>query len=143
MKLNSLRIGMANVARTPNAKTLEVVNTGATKVRLDNGTYSDQIDNYIVECAVNRGDTLKVKFPLSVANKIENLKNFLYDDNALVEISFTNLKLFPYALKTNDGSVLSGVSAKADDFEIHVKEFDMDFDDTLLNPSDNYIDINP
>lgn len=31
---------------------------------------------------------------------------------------FTNIKLTPYALKTSAGDVISGVSAKADDFNI-------------------------
>lgn len=35
-----------------------------------------------------------------------------------VMISFKKLKLTAYALKASDGRILSGVSAKAEDFEI-------------------------
>lgn len=125
MKLRNVRLTLANVARTTNAKTMEAISVGSIKVRLDDGTYSDEIANYTVDCAAYRGDTLKVKFPVTVADKIATLKKHL-DDDVLVEVSFTGLKLSPYALKANDGSVLSGVSAKADDFELHVKTLDFD-----------------
>ena len=125
MKLRNVRLTLANVARTTNAKTMEAISVGSIKVRLDDGTYSDEITNYTIDCAAYRGDTLKVKFPVTVADKIAALKKHL-DDDALVEISFSGLKLTPYAMKANDGSVLSGVSAKADDFELHVKTLDLD-----------------
>lgn len=125
MKLRNVRLTLANVARTTNSKTMEVINVGTTKVRLDDGTYSDEIANYTVECAAYRGDTLKVKFPVDVAEKIAELRKHL-DNDELVEIGFKSLKLTPYAMKANDGSVLSGVSAKAEDFEIFVKEFDLE-----------------
>ena len=127
MKLRNVRLTLANVARTTNAKSMEALNVGTVKERLEDGTYSDKVNNYTVDCAAYRGDTLKVKFPTTVASKIETLKNHLENDE-LVEISFKGLKLLPYAMKANDGSVLSGVSAKADDFEIHVKEIDIDED---------------
>lgn len=125
MKLRNVRLTLPNVARTTNAKTMEVINVGTTKVRLEDGTYSDEIATYTVDCAAYRGDTLKVKFPVDVAEKIATLKTHLENDE-LVEISFKGLKLTPYAMKANDGSILSGVSAKADDFEIFVKELDLD-----------------
>ena len=127
MKLRNVRLTLANVARTTNSKTMEVINVGTTKVRLDDGTYSDEIANYTVDCAAYRGDTLKVKFPVDVAEKIAELRKYL-DNDELVEISFKGLKLTLYAMKANGDSVLSGVSAKAEDFEIHVKEFDIDED---------------
>ena len=127
MKLRNVRLTLANVARTTNSKAMEVTNVGTIKTRQEDGTYSNEISNYTVDCAAYRGDVLKVKFPLDVAEKIAKLKNHLENDE-LVEISFKGLKLTPYAMKANDGSVLSGVSAKADDFEIHVKEWDIDED---------------
>lgn len=125
MNLRNIRLTLANVARTTNSKTMDVINVGTTRVRLEDGSYSDEISNYTVTCAGYRGDSLKIKFPVTVAEKIETLKNHLYNDE-LVEISFSGLKLTAYAMKANDGSILSGVSAKADDFEIHVKELDID-----------------
>ena len=125
MKLRNVRLTLANVARTTNSKTMEVIQVGTTKVRLDDGTYSDEIVNYTVDCAAYRGDTLKGKFPVDVAEKIAVLRKHLENDE-LVEIGFKGLKLIPYAMKANDGSVLSGVSAKAEDFEIHVVESDLE-----------------
>ena len=130
MKIRNIRLTLANVARTTNAKTMEAISVGTIRPRLENGTFSSEITNYTVDCAANRGDVLKVKFPVELADKIETLKNHLENDE-LVEISFKGLKLTPYAMKANDGSVLSGVSAKADDFEIHVKELDIDEDIVL------------
>ena len=78
-----------------------------------------------MDCSAYRGDTLKVKFPVTVESKINKLKKLLYDD-VTVEISFSGLKLTPYAMIAKDGSLISGVSAKADDFEI-VKEITNEF----------------
>ena len=117
MKLKNVRLSLANVARTTNSKTMPVNETGTVKKRLEDGTFSDAIVNYTVECSARHGDTLKVKFPLSVAEKIEELNKLLRDD-VTIEIAFTNLKLTPYALAGNNGSVISGVSASADDFTI-------------------------
>lgn len=125
MNLRNVRLTLANVARTTNAKTMDVINVGTVRVRLEDGNYSNEISNYTVTCAGYRGDSLKIKFPVTVAEKITELKKHLENDE-LVEISFKGLKLTPYALKANDGSILSGVSAKADDFEIFVKELDLD-----------------
>ena len=77
---------------------------------------------------------MKVKFPISTAEKIADLRNKLEKD-VEIEIGFTNLKLTPYALKTNSGDVLSGVSAKADDFEIVASKIDellIEEDDVIL-----------
>lgn len=52
-----------------------------------------------------------------MADKIADLRNKLEND-VEIEVGFTNIKLTPYALKTSAGDVISGVSAKADDFNI-------------------------
>lgn len=124
MKLKNLRLTLANVARTTNTKTLPVNETGTIREKNEDGSYSGTIKQYTVDCATRNGDNLKVKFGTDVAGKIAELDRLLEND-VEVEISFSGLKLTPYALKSNDGSILSGVSAKADDFEIHkASEYD-------------------
>lgn len=126
MKLKNVRMTMANVARTTNAKSMEVISTSVIQKRNDSNTgFTNEIEGYAVDCSAYRGDTLKVKFPVTVEAKINKLKKLLYDD-VTVEISFTGLKLTPYAMLGKDGSLISGVSAKADDFEI-VKEITNEF----------------
>lgn len=123
MKLKNIRLTLANVARTTNAKTMPVNGTGVVKERNEDGTLSDRITQYTIDCSGYRGDTLKVKFDTNVADKIEEL-NKLLENDMNVEISFVGLKLTPYALKATDGSVLSGVSAKATDFVIEKSDLD-------------------
>lgn len=117
MKLKSLSLTLANVARTSNARTLEAVNAGTQKKRDETKKLTEDIDFAYVECAARRGDILKIKFPAELAEKVLDLNRQL-DRDEIISISFQNLKLVPYALKAQDGSVLSGVSAKADDFTI-------------------------
>lgn len=118
MKLRSLRLSLANVARTTNSKTLEVTNAGKTMKRDASGNLTNELDYPYVECSVYRGDTLKIKFPVELADKVDDLRKKIEDNDVIIEISFDKLKLIPYALKSQTGTVLSGVSAKADDFTI-------------------------
>lgn len=127
MKLRNVRLALANVAKTTNSKKMEVIGTGVIRERLADGTYTDNVIGYALECSANRGDTLKVKFPEAVKEKVEKITVLLQND-MLVEVSFTNLKLTPYAMLTKEGGVLSGVSAKADDFEYTTQEIDVDLD---------------
>ena len=131
MKLRNIRLTLANVAKTPNSKIMEVIGTGIIRERLVDGTYSDKVIGYTLECSANKGDTLKVKFPANTKEKIEKITTLLQDD-MLVEVSFVNLKLTPYAMLTKEGGVLSGVSAKADDFEYTVKEDEIFLDEIQL-----------
>lgn len=128
MKLRNLKVFLSNVARTTNAKSLPVNSVGNIYETDDNGNRSDTIIGYTITCSANKGDELKVKFPLAVADKIADLKKQLESD-VEIEISFVNLKLTPYALKTKSGDVISGVSGKADDFNI----FSTKMDDVMLD----------
>lgn len=120
MKLKNVRLTLGNVARTTNSKTMPVNEVGEIRsVDEATGKPLDTVTGYTVTCSAYRGDELKIKFPATVKEKWEQLKTELEND-VNIEISFTNLKLTPYALKTNDGNVLSGVSAKADDFNIEL-----------------------
>lgn len=131
MKLKSLRLSLPNVARTMNSKTMEAVAAGITKKRDSDGKFTEITDYAFVDCAACHGDTLRVKFPAELAEKVENLREQLEND-VIINISFTKLKLIPYALKASDGSVLSGVSAKADDFKIESTTLD-ELDDIIVD----------
>lgn len=133
MKLRNVRLMLANVARTTNSKSMPVNGVGVIYAQDANGNRTEEVIGYTITCAAYRGDELKIKFPTAVADKIADLRNQLEND-VEIEIGFTNLKLTPYALKTNSGDVLSGVSAKADDFEIvssKLDEFLLD-DDVIM-----------
>lgn len=119
MKLKNVRLTLANVARTTNSKTIPVNDAGYVNKFDELGKKTDVVDCYFIDCSANKGDVLKVKFPVTpeIAEKIEQLKADLENDID-IEISFTNLKLTPFALKADNGSVLSGVAGKADDFTV-------------------------
>lgn len=123
MKLRNLRLTLANVARTTNAKTMAVNEVGTVRKFDENGVPTDEITAYTATCSAYRGDELKVKFPPTVKDKWEELQQKLRND-VEIEISFVNLKLTPYALEGKAGGIISGVSGKADDFEIHVSKMD-------------------
>lgn len=131
MKLKNVRLVLGNVARTTNAKTLPVNSVGTIYEMDENSKPTEKITGYTVTCSAYRGDELKIKFPLEVASKIDELKKQLEND-VEIEISFSKLKLTPYALKTKSGDVISGVSAKADDFTIESNKSDDLLDDIEL-----------
>lgn len=131
MFLRNLKLGIGNIGRTTNSKTLDVNRTGKSHKRDANGKITDVVECLFVECACRNGDSIKIKFPLEVEEKINELSKLLENDYT-VAISFTGLKLTPYALKKADGNILSGVSGKADDFTIE-KSLN---DDDLLDVSD-------
>ena len=62
MKLKNVRMTMANVARTTNAKSMEVISTSVIQKRNDSNTgFTDEIEGYAVDCSAYRGDTLKLE----------------------------------------------------------------------------------
>lgn len=129
MQLKNLKLTLTNVTGTANAKTLPVNATSVIHTRDANGSWSEDISGYALECSAYRGDTLKVKLPLDVKEHIDEL-NKLLENDMLVEVSFVGLKLIPYAMKSQNGNILSGVSAKATDFVIakSTKDVFEDFD---------------
>lgn len=117
MNLRNVRINLGSVARTTNSKTLEAINAGHTYKRDDNGNMTREPDTYYIDCAANRGDTLRVKLPLTCAEKITALKDILDTSDQIINIKFQKLELKAYALIGTNGNLVSGVSAKAEDFE--------------------------
>jgi hypothetical protein len=115
--LKNLRLSLSNVARTGNSKTLEVIGARETYKTDATGNRTDEVQNLVVDCSGYRGATLSIKFELTVKSKFDELRRLLEND-AIIEIQPVGLKLNAYAMKGADGSVISGVSAKADDFSI-------------------------
>lgn len=118
MFLKNLRLSISNVARTANARTMAVNSVGEIHATdKETGRPLDEIIGYSITCSAYRGDELKVKFPVTVKEKWEQLKTALESD-INIEISFISLKLTAFALKTETGNVISGIIGKASDFEI-------------------------
>ena len=114
MKLKNVRLTLANVNRTTNAKDMEAIEVSVNRVRNEDGTMGRDIESYSIECAAYH-DTLKVKVGKEHAAKVTALQDALSNDLTVIVI-FERLKLKPYAMIGADGKLLSGVSAKADDF---------------------------
>lgn len=132
LKLKNLRLTLANVNTTTNRKDMEAVDTSINRERLSDGTMSRDIESYNIHCVAYKGDILKVKVSKELAGKVTELSDALRDD-VTVLVTFTGLKLKAYALKANDGSIISGVSGRADDFNFDVQnpddlDINMDFD---------------
>ena len=125
MKLKNLRLTIGNVARTTNSKDFECIETSVNRVRNDDNTYSKDVESYSIHCIAYKGDVLKVKVPNTLADKVKKLTDSLTND-VTVMVTFTGLKLTPYAMIGNDAKLYSGVSAKADDFDFDVSAQDFD-----------------
>jgi len=123
MKLKNIRLTLANVNTTTNRKDMEVVETSINRERLQDGTMGRDIESYSLHCTAYKGDILKVKVPKELAGKVTKLSQALSDD-VTVLVTFTGLKLKAYAMKASDGSIISGVSGRADDFEYTVQDSD-------------------
>ncbi len=123
MKLRNVRLTLANIAPTTNARSLVANEVAEIKERDMDGNPTDKVIGYSITCVARR-DTITIKFEnLDVKPECERLKKLLEDD-FLVEISLEGLRLVPFALKTATGDILSGVSAKAQSFKIVKNEKD-------------------
>lgn len=124
MKLKNLRLTLANVNTTTNKKDMEVVETSVNRVRQEDGTLGKDIDSFSLHCLAYRSDILKVKMPKELSQKVKQLNDALGDD-VTVSVTFIGLKLKAYAMRGNgESGVISGVSARADDFEFAIQETD-------------------
>lgn len=123
MKLKNIRLTLANVNTATNRKDMEVVETSINRERLQDGTMGRDIESYSLHCTAYKGDILKVKVPKELADKVTKLSQALSDD-VTVLVTFTGLKLKAYAMKASDGSIISGVSGRAEDFEYTVQDSD-------------------
>lgn len=116
MKLRNVRLTLANIAPTTNAKSLVVNEVAEIKERGADGKATEKTIGYSATCMARR-DTITVKFSLDVKEEWEKLKRLLEND-VLVEISFTDLKLTPFALVSSSGQLVSGIAARAQSFQI-------------------------
>jgi hypothetical protein len=115
--LNKLHLSLASVAKTTNAKGMEVSDTSTIYERDSEGRKLDKIIGYSITCSGYRGGLLVVKFPPSVEKKFKELQKELENDVEIL-ISFSKLSLTAYALKGRDNNIISGVVGKAEDFTI-------------------------
>lgn len=127
MKLSSVLLIDKNVFSKP-AK-IAVVGTGTYNEQGKTNTGRD-FDGYTISCVARRNDTLKVKVPKENNSAlISQITDALLDGSGEVFVSFSNLKLKAYAMLVEDNRVLSGISAKADSFQIvAIQEVDEDDD---------------
>ncbi len=125
MKLKNIRLSIANIAKDPTQTSLPVNETGTIfETAPETGIRS--VIGYSITCSGNKGDEIKIKLPLTTEKKITELKNLL-DRDMDVAVEFSGLSLRAYAMKTSDGNVFSGISAKADDFDIISTPENIDF----------------
>ena len=127
MKLKNIRLTLGNVNTAPNRKDMTVTDVLINRARNEDGSMGKDIQNYVIACAAYKGDILKVKIGIEHAEKFTKLSNALKDD-ATVLVTFSGLKLRAYAMLGDNGQVISGVGASAEDFEFTVKELDDDFE---------------
>lgn len=124
MKLSSVYLIDKNVFSKP-AK-IAVVGTGTYNLQENTGR---DFDGYTISCVARRNDTLKVKVPKENNSAVITQITDALENGSEVYVSFSNLKLKAYAMTVEDNRVLSGVSAKADSFQIvSIQEVDEDDD---------------
>lgn len=116
MKLKNLKLTMDSILDNPSNPIFQVVETNVNRVRNDDGSWTRDVENYSLTCGVRKRDTIKVKVGKEHALKVTEITTRLSRDDD-VYVTFTGLTLRAYAMLSG-GSVLSGVSANADDFEI-------------------------
>ena len=131
MKLKNLRLTLASVNRNPNARDIEAVEVKVNRKRNTDGTLSKEVDCYTIVCVGNKGDTLNVKVPSSLATKVTDLREALDADN-VVMVEFSELRLTAYAL-LNGGTLYSGISGSAQGLSITSKT-PADPDDSIMMP---------
>lgn len=115
MFLRNLKLSLAAIVDDPSNTALDVVET-STQYEWENGKRKETVIGYKLEVIVRRGDTLAVKVPKELSEKVSEVEGMLRADEE-VEVVFKGLKIKAYAMPSKDG-VRSGVSASAEDFEI-------------------------
>lgn len=120
MLLKDVRLGLENILPDPNQKTVQAVSA-----RLETDKQSVIIGGRL-EILTRRGSRNPVKFPLNEENKrlTEQVAELL-KKNDTVSVILKEPVVRPYAM-LSAGNLISGVSVKADGFEI------VDSDDDLL-----------
>ncbi len=125
MKLSNLKLTLESIAPDPAVRSLAVVRA-TPEFEWLNGKRTETIIGFKVEVAVRKYDTLIVKVPSNLSDKIEKIQMIL-DEDEEVRVIFENLAMKPYTM-FEKGVLRSGVSANAKDFEI-VGEIDELSDD--------------
>lgn len=111
MQLRNLKISPESVNRAGCGAEFEAVEASAFQPR------GEEVKEVSVRVSVVHGDTLKVKLPLEQAERVRELNKRIYRGEA-VKVTFDGLVLRAYALVTEDGKLLAGVSGKAEGFDV-------------------------
>lgn len=116
MKLKNLKLNLESILDTPSNPIFQVIETNVNRVRNDDGSWTRDVESYSLTCGVRKRDTLKVKVGKEHALKVTEITTRLQRDDD-VYVTFSGLTMRAYAMLSG-GSVLSGVSANAEDFEL-------------------------
>ncbi|SFQ21272.1 hypothetical protein SAMN04487928_1244 [Butyrivibrio proteoclasticus] len=118
MALSQLHLSTSSIAEKTSAKDFQAVEARINhKFDAATNTQLEEIDRISITVLGYRGSTPVVKLPINLVKKVTELKEKL-DANNSVRIAFEGLKIKPYALINDKGSLISGVSCSADDFTI-------------------------
>lgn len=115
MKLNDIRLSLANINRREKDSTCECIGVSFLKDIKD----PDVVKGYKFECAGVRGSTFDIKTDNSEENKevFDKIEKILKKEED-VKIIAEELTVKAYALINEKGNLLSGISAKADSISI-------------------------
>lgn len=133
MMLRNIKLSLSNIAENTGDKALVVVGTRNYRKRLDDGSFGRELEYYGIECRARKGDTITVKVPISLAQKVSALNDVVNNSDSTAKVTFSNLMLRVYAMQGEDGKVYSGVSAKADDFDYKVLTDALNDDDLIVD----------
>lgn len=105
MLIKNVRLGVSSVTRRKGEVDFEVL------------TASHYGDSVSITVAAVKGDTLRVKLPAEVAERIDRLAADL-EAGMEYRVIFDGLILRQYAFLSEDGKLQAGVSASAEDFSL-------------------------
>lgn len=112
MKLLNLKL-VAENALIIKAGAVTVVETSPKKNYKTSGR---DIVAYDLHCRARKGDIQKVTVPISLAKEITALRELLR--KSPVTVNLINPELAAFAMISENGKLISGVTAKADSFKV-------------------------
>ena len=118
MSLSQLHLSASSIAEKTSSKDFQAVEVRINhKFDTTTNMQTDEIDRISLTVLGYRGSTPAVKLPINLTEKLTELKEKL-DANYSVRVSFDGLRIRPYALINDKGTLISGVSCSADNFTI-------------------------
>ncbi len=126
LELTDLRLPTSAISETTAVTSFKVL---AANIRENE---SGEITNCALTCRVIDGVRQNFKLPASEANSVKAVKEQL-DKGATLRVKFEKLQIRPFAFINDSGRLLSGVSTKAERFDIVQTEdaTNIDFDEIV------------